>query len=289
MGGRAPVVIILFMLVGLFCHGEAPTYFGEPLPGLVPEPFAPDRLTCYSLGGTFDPELSQFYCTWQDELGTASRVVGYRTDGDAWIGINRLAFVATAHAIEPHISPDGTALYYTGLGPRGQWIAYVSDRTESGWSRARPLPAQINTSEWTPMYLTSTLDGTLYFTQVSLSQDRIVRCRRLEDGAYAEAEPLGDAINGSGRAAHPFISPDESFLLFDSPMGPQSTGYDIYISRRMEDGSWSEPENLVEVNTTGQEICPVLTPDGAYLLFTRNARIHWVDARVLDSYLIEVE
>ena len=278
------VILGIALACGVSAKDEIAKYLDPTTPGLVPELFAPDRLIAYAYGGSFSPDLREFYCTWQDERGSRSRIVGYRKTDEGWVGIVRLGFVATSIAIEPHVSPTGEAIYYTGLRSDGTWIPYVSTRSESGWGRARPLPETINDPDWTPMYFTSTADGTLYFTQVSMSQDRIVRSRPMPSG-YASPEPLGDAVNGSGHAAHPFIAPDESFLLFDSPMGEQSTGFDLYISVRRSDGSWSEPRNLIELNTDGQEICASMTPDGAYLLFTRDSRIYWVDARILDPYL----
>lgn len=271
--------------LGGLAQEDSGQYLDSSTPGLEPQRFAIDRLIAYAYGGSFTPDLSEFFCTWQDQRGSASRIVGFERGEDSeWRSVVRLNFVATSIALEPHVSPNGQHIFYTGLRG-GTWVPYVAKRTESGWSRAAPLPDTLLESGWIPMYITSTLDGTLYFTQVSASQDRIVRCSPTEDGGYSSPEPLGDGVNGSGHASHPFISPDESFLIFDSTMGEDSTGFDLYISVRATDGTWGQAQNIIELNTTGQEICASMTPDGAYLLFTRNSQIYWVDASILDPYL----
>ena len=257
-------------------------YFAEGFPGLEPELFAPERLTASSLGGTFSPDMTEFYCTWQDQPGMGSRIVGFKRTEEGWEGIIRLMQVSSSIALEPHVSPDGTLFFYTAPDYTGQWGGQVSEKSGEWWRRSKSLPSQINDPEWLPMYITSTLDGTLYFTQVSTTADRIVRVPRTDDG-YGSVEVLPDTINGSGHVSHPYIAPDESFLIFDSSMGSDSTGFDLYISFRTSDG-WTEPANIAEVNTTGQEICASMSPDGRVLLFTRDARIYWVDASILDRY-----
>ena len=211
-----------------------------------------------------------------------SRIVGYKRTEEGWEAMTRLMQVSSSIALEPHVSPDGTLFFYTAPDYTGQWGGQISEKSGDWWRRSKSLPSHINDPEWLPMYFTSTLDGTLYFTQVSSTVDRIVRAPRTEDG-YGPVEVLPDTINGSGHAAHPYIAPDESFLIFDSTMGSQTSGFDLHISFRTA-GGWTEPANIAEVNTTGQEICASMSPDGRVLLFTRDARIYWVDASILDRY-----
>lgn len=101
---------------------------------------------------------------------------------------------------------------------------------------------------------------------------------------------LNEKIN-TGKSFHPFIAPDESYLLFDSE---RESGYgdsDIYISFRLKDGSWGVPINLGDkINTEAWEACASVTPDGKYLFFNRNmipgsyenVDIFWVDAQIIE-------
>src|SRR6186713_2131449 len=81
----------------------------------------------------------------------------------------------------------------------------------------------------------------------------------------------------------PLIAPDESFLIFHSNR-PGGFGIkdkdvnvihcDLYISFN-EAGKWTKPINMGDqINTTGIEMAPALTPDGKYFLFTRRESIN---------------
>jgi len=73
------------------------------------------------------------------------------------------------------------------------------------------------------------------------------------NGKYEEPKLLPKKIN-SGKSFHPFIAPDESYLLFD---GEREDGYgdsDIYISFRQQNGTWGNPINLGDkINTKAWE------------------------------------
>jgi Tol biopolymer transport system component len=90
------------------------------------------------------------------------------------------------------------------------------------------------------------------------------------------------------RSAHPLISPDERFLVFDA-YGPDALGGsgddDFYISVRLEDGTWSEPAHLMEISTAGANMTASLSPDGKYLFYYANHDIYWVSAEILEPYL----
>jgi hypothetical protein len=90
-------------------------------------------------------------------------------------------------------------------------------------------------------------------------------------------------------AAHPFVAPDESFIIFDKysfSNGVQTSK--LYASFKQENGQWSEPiEFREEINATGTELIPKVSPDGYYLFFQRkvngNTDIYWIDAEVIDD------
>jgi Tol biopolymer transport system component len=43
-----------------------------------------------------------------------------------------------------------------------------------------------------------------------------------------------------------------------------------------------------KINSSGYDTCPMLSPDGKYLFFTRNINrngdIYWVDAKVIETF-----
>jgi hypothetical protein len=84
----------------------------------------------------------------------------------------------------------------------------------------------------------------------------------------------------------PCIAPDEGYLLFSSD---RTGAGDIYLSRRLADGRWTEPVSLGEpVNSPRDETFPGLSPDGKYLFFARDTPgrkhdVYWVDAATLSA------
>ncbi|MFZ0430189.1 MAG: hypothetical protein WAO20_18875, partial [Acidobacteriota bacterium] len=110
-------------------------------------------------------------------------------------------------------------------------------------------------------------------------------------GEYGKPELLPRSINLPPFLNWtPFIALDESYLLFSSNRGVRTGDVgDLYISRRQEDGSWSDPVSLGEsVNTDRQERFPRLSNDGRYLFFSRQTPDHdedvfWVDAAAVPA------
>ena len=81
---------------------------------------------------------------------------------------------------------------------------------------------------------------------------------------------LGESINTANSEFNAFIVPDESFLLFSS-YGREDDlgGGDIYISHKLDDGSWSQAQNMgYSINSDKLDYCPFVTYDGKYLFFT---------------------
>ena len=102
---------------------------------------------------------------------------------------------------------------------------------------------------------------------------------------------VSDKIN-TGKSFHPFIAPDESYLLFDSERANGFGDSDIYISYRQQNGEWGAPINLGDkINTEAWEAAATVTPDGKYLFFNRNigsdefenVDIFWVDAQIIET------
>lgn len=146
------------------------------------------------------------------------------------------------------------------------------------------------------MGLTASTKGTLVFDEVGTNGNGVLRYSQLVDGKRQAPKPFGKEINTGTWNAHPFIAPDESYIVWD---GERESGYgssDVYISFRQGDGSWGTTINLgEEINTEAEEGGPRITPDGKYLFFNRmvtpatydaNAEsqsdLFWVDARVIE-------
>ncbi len=242
-------------------------YLGQKPPGLIPELFAPDIIkTEYrQAAGVFTPDLKEFYFRRRGGKYKSNALVVVKYEDNKWT-----ESLVAEKAGEPFISQDGKTMH---LGKR------YRERTTSGWSEEKNLGEPF--SNYRIMRLTSSNNKTYYFDEASESGP--LRYSRFIDGKYEEPKALNITDIGDWNA-HPFIAPDESYIIWDD----QRTGNaDLYISFRKKDGSWGPSINLGDnINTEYAEAYGSITPDGKYFFFHRStennkADIFWVDAKVI--------
>jgi ankyrin repeat protein/Tol biopolymer transport system component len=273
---------------GAQTHLNGP-YLGQRAPGLRPELFAPGIVSAaghFEFGITFSPDGKQVYFT-QRRGEERNVLMVSRLEKDGWTAPEEAAFAEGHPAGEPHVTPDGRKLYFGSSRPRpgteqapSPGSIWVVERIgDGGWSEARYFGPG--------MYVSVARSGNLYMTDVGrLTGDGPPSAvvQRWTGTQYAAPQRLGGGVNSPAVADHSFISPDESYILFDSTRpGGQGGEGDLYVCFRRPDGSWSEAMNLGgAVNTPGTTFCPSVSPDGKYIFYTANRDIYWVSAEILE-------
>ena len=140
--------------------------------------------------------------------------------------------------------------------------------------------------------------GTYYFYFIDFKRGGAghMSYSRLINGKYEAPQKMNKYINSGKYIAHPFVAPDESYLMWDAEIEGEYTP-DIYISFRQKDGSWGAAINMGDkINTAAYEQRPRVTPDGKYLFFWRGDKKvredgssywvgspYWVDAQVIEN------
>jgi hypothetical protein len=207
-------------------------------------------------------------------------------------------------AVDMALSQDGNTLYFLGRGStdlvpgeRNGLNLWSMERGEDGWNKARVVPPPVST-EHPESYPCVVADGSLYFSSNrpgGLGEFDIYRAQRRADGTFAEPVNVGPPINTEKSEGDTFVAPDESYLIVTARR-PDSLGQgDLYISFRDEDGRWGTPLNLgAPINSQQTDFCPMVTPDGAYLFFSRRwgaswedtttCEVFWLSARVLERF-----
>lgn len=125
----------------------------------------------------------------------------------------------------------------------------VDRRGHAGQETATSISADGNT-----LYLCH--DGDIYTS------------RKDARGKWQPAEPLPSPVNSAYNEGFAHISADgeELFFVSDAPGG--MGGKDIWVSRRLPDGTWGKPRNLGPgVNTEGDEDAPFFHPQTNVLYF----------------------
>ncbi len=256
-------------------------YLGQKTPGLIPEPFAPGLVTTdgWENCGGFSPDLKEFYFLRQAEEKDEDdkmKLVVVQNNNNQW-----QKSVVSPRLGTPFISPDGKTMYLSRK---------YRERTHNGsWSEIRKLEPPFDSLP--TMRLTVSSKGTYFFDEFKRDLTGDIRYSRIINGKHEEPKLLNKKIN-TGKSFHPFIAPDESYLIFDSTREDGNGDSDIYISFRKQNGSWGDPINLGDkINTNAWEACASVTPDGKYLFFNRNmgskdyenVDIFWVSTQVLEK------
>ncbi len=252
-------------------------YLGQKPPGLSPKAFAPGIVSTeyYEFSGVFTPDMKEFYLIRSGGEYEKPSFVVFKSKKNRWH-----ESVISPWVGQPFIAPDGKTMH---LGNR------YKVRNDAGWSEVKSLEAPF--ADMPIMRLTASSKGTYFMDEFKPDKTGSIRYSRLVDGKYEEPKLLGKEING-GRSFHPFIAPDESYLIFD---GKREGGYgdsDIYISFRNKKGARGTPINMGDkINTSAWEASASVTPDGKYLFFNRkiskdtseNVDIYWVSAKIIEG------
>jgi outer membrane protein OmpA-like peptidoglycan-associated protein/tetratricopeptide (TPR) repeat protein len=94
---------------------------------------------------------------------------------------------------------------------------------------------------------------------------------------------LGPPVNTSSNEKQPSVSSDGRVLYFVSDRGGGRGGYDIWISRRSDDGTWQNAFNAGDsINSEGDEQSPFIHPDNQTLYFSSTG---WPGMGRYDIYL----
>ncbi len=236
------------------------------------------KLSPEETSGVYDPNMKEFYFSRQRK-GEAPKTYTIQYKNGEWkepIIENRM--------MDGFISPDGNTMY---LGHQ------YMERTASGWSEKKSLGPQFE--EIPIMRLTVSKAHTYVLDE----RDSIgtIRYSRLIDDEREEPKAFGKEINVGKWTAHPFIAPDESYLIWDSERAGGYGETDLYISFRQKDDSWGSAINMGEdINTEYEDGGGIVTTDGKYFFFNTinlgenynesQADIFWVSAEVINKLRI---
>ncbi len=252
-------------------------YMGQKPPGIVAEPFAPGIICTdgWEVEGVFAPGMKEFYYTTSLEEPFRPTVIGFRQHDNVW-----KKYIEFTRKGEITFSPDGKRMHMA---------EGYKDRIADGWSERKSLGPMFDHEDWGIMRLTASAKGTYVFDDYK-SND-VIRISTVKDGKRQPPKKMGPVVNTGEFTAHPFIAPDESYLIWDSEREGGFGDSDLYISFREKDGTWGPAINMGDkVNSNKWDAYASVTPDGKYILFNRsideesdNTDIYWVDAKIIET------
>ena len=177
----------------------------------------------------------------------------------------------------PFLSNDGNTIYYTTRkNEKSDENLYFSSRPKGDWRNGEPLDG-FNSPENEGM-VSMVRDGRHLFFTACQRQEVLGPCdiweARMEGQRVFDEKPVTGYANSGGWESQASISCDGSTLYFASNREGGLGGTDIWVSHRMDDGRWNEPENPgPNVNTSGDEEAPFISNDGRVLYFSSTGHL----------------
>jgi hypothetical protein len=281
---RSVMIALILAAVAPLSHAqvtsEATPYLGQQPPGTSPRVFAPGVVSTGNIHSrlAISHDGREMFWNTVDMTTFTTQMLSVRDVGGRWTRPLPPSFAGTASTQSPMFSPDGTRLYFRIRGGTG-WTTTFVERPASGWSSPRSDGAMLDCSS------SFTRSGRAYFSSAMKTKtwNTGIFSATLSAGGYSDVVPLGGTINVPNAIDYtPYVSPDESFLLFSSnrPLVGDKEDMHVHVSFRNADGTWSVPRRVSDI--PGR--FPSLSPDGRYLFFCGDdGNIYWVDASIIDA------
>ncbi len=277
-------------------------YFGRPTPAIKPvefvgnelrTPFAPHGGIAWSPDGN-----EMFWC----HQAMPVQAMWYTRQVD---GVWQKPIIApfTDPTLDyadgsPCFSADGSRVYYhthrpkiEADGRREDLDIWYVEKIATGWGAPEPLGSPINTAreEYGPMIAPS---GNLYFVGEGYENGYgagDIYVSEFVNGVYADPVNLGPQINSEYYELYPYVSPDESYILFSTNnVGSYPWGWPLQVSFRRKDGSWSKAAALGNTRNRGHIRNPSITADNRFVFYQQDAAYHWFSTDLIEETRLAV-
>lgn len=189
----------------------------------------------------------------------------------------------------PTFAPDGRTIIFVGCPQMdgktyganrfgyGSCDLFVTKKTGDKWSTPVNLPGKANTNHWETQPSLSADGKTLYFIRGIIQYNRMGGAKKTGDiyvsyqndkGEWSVAEKLPNNINTPENESSCLIHPDGKTLYFASDGHIGMGGFDIYMTQKQDNGTWSNPINVgYPINTFHNENSLLVSADGEIAFF----------------------
>lgn len=299
-------ILLVIMIINCTQQSDFPIlkgpHLGQKPPGMIPEIFLPNILNTEEMrafGSVFSPDGDEFYFVYiEKSVDLSGGIARMRKVNNIWTRPEFPHFNSETWDNDMCLSTDGNLLIFRsfralpdGNKSKDQAYLWFVERTENGWSSAKPL--YCGNEPVSTVYPSITENAILYFAHKRNGIGGIYRTKPV-NGIYGTPEHVFSAVDSIDTERDMFIAPDESYMIISCINHPDNTGGrrwgDLYVTFQRNDGTWIEEINMGNLINTGVvEYCPQVTPDGKYFFFTRynpeakRGNIYWMDAKIIEN------
>lgn len=297
-------ISVSFITTFIYCHTNQEDfpiikgpYLGQKPPGIIPVLFSKDIISphCAVHGcPVFMPSGKEIYWAPMESnlcKDKTDEILFMKLKDSIWTEPEVVSFSSTFFdSDDPCMAPDGKRIYFNTHRPSGllsfdfsEKIMYV-ERVGDEWSSPNTVGGEIN-SMFEHWQVSVNKNYDLYFHAEKNVSKAGIYVSRYENGQYQTPQMLPPEINSSN-AKMPYISPDDSYLVFARQT--QKNNLDLFISYKDSKGNWKEAQNLgTDINSPYNDLCPNVTPDGKFLFFLSQrdgeSYAYWVSTKIIEE------
>ncbi len=187
------------------------------------------------------------------------------------------------HEAGPVISPDGNTLYFfvhnhpeNTYGKEGsQDVWFVSKNEQGEWGKAQHMDRPMNNHRSNQVFAVLNDGKTLFVRGGSSRNSKGFSFIHRNGSSWANPDEV-DVENfkkmNNGKYYGATMTADAGVMVLYFSEKDNATFSDLYVSRRIENGKYSQPQKIAGLNTGRDEFAPYLAPDGKTLYFSSSRK-----------------
>ena len=248
----------------------------------IPTVFEPGNISTNKVeyATTFSPSGSEVYFAKSDgqwAKGNLKSAIYYSVKTkNQWSKPALVSFSGIYDDSAPHLTNEGRTLYFISNRPLGDSLPvsqdiWKVDRDIQGvWGEPVRLNDPVNSAQ-NEYGLVTDMHGNLYFAsdrEGGLGQGDLYMAKK-QHANYAEPINLGRPINSEKGEWNLGINKAGTTMIFEASQRKHNLSAfgDLYISFKV-DGTWSLPQNIKEINTTGSDLYPEFSEEEDVLFYS---------------------
>ncbi|GAA4272960.1 hypothetical protein U6A24_06760 [Aquimarina gracilis] len=264
-------------------------YYGLSKPKTIPQDFNPKIL---DLKGSFkfNVEIKKCDEIYFTTIDSQENIYFSKKHNEKWSEPKIASFSDPNYGdADPFLTKEGNRIYFISKRPTNpkdkklDWNIWYADNENGVWINPKPLPKPINSDEFDEYFFSISDKGNAFFSSNRAGGEGsfdIYTTKVLDNNEFSEPKNVGPPLSTEKYEFDPYISPDESFIIFSINKNGNSS---LYYSYRNQKNNWTEPKSLgSQINNTRQDFAPSLSANGKFIFYSNNGKLKWVSSEIIN-------